>query len=101
MEQSGQINNIRNKWFYPERLQNDASPTSLFIIAIITVCIIAITITNRMIKARIKENMQNILEKNKIMQEALNMSDGYVVRLDIIHPMVYNIHGNHLTPSRK
>ena len=99
MEQSGQINNIHNKWFYPERLQNDASPTSLFIIAIITVCIIAITITNRMIKARIKENMQNILEKNKIMQEALNMSDGYVVRLDIIHPMVYNIHGNHLPPS--
>lgn len=96
LEQSGVIYRLRNKWLHPERNKDDASPLAFIAIIITGVIIITIVTANRMMAARIKKSTQHTLEKNKIMQEALNKSGNYVVRFDLKRERAYNIYGTYL-----
>lgn len=99
LEQSGTIHKMRNKWFHPELQDDDASPLVLPIIIIAIIIVIVIFAANRIMMARIKKNTQHSFEKNKMMQEALNMSGNSVICLDLRNNHVYNIYGNHLPPE--
>lgn len=99
MEQSGTIHKMQNKWFHPEKNDDDASPVVLIVILLSLAVAVTIFIANRVMAARIKRSTQHSAEKNKIMQEALNMSGNYVVQLNLVKPSVCNIHGTHLPPE--
>ena len=99
LEQSGTIHQMKLKWFHPERREDNASPVVLIIIILSLIIMVAIFVANHFMAARIKKTTQFSAEKNKIMKEALNMSGNFVLRLNLVNPHVYNVHGNHLPPE--
>ncbi|MGN1263793.1 MAG: transporter substrate-binding domain-containing protein, partial [Prevotella sp.] len=99
LEQAGTIHKMQMKWFHPEHRENNASPVVLIVIILSLIIVVAIFVANHFMASRIKKTTQFSLEKNKIMQEALNMSGNCVLRLNLVNPHVYNVHGNHLPPE--
>lgn len=99
LEQSGTVEKMSNKWFHPERKDNDVSPVVLLVIALAAVIVIIIFIANRIMAERIRSHARYAQERNKIMQEALNVSGKCVVRLDLSTPYVRNVYGEHLPPE--
>ena len=54
LEQSGDIDKIRDKWFHPERIHNDTSPIALLIIIGFVIAGIIIFLLSLLIRSRIK-----------------------------------------------
>ncbi len=99
LEQSGVVNNVFNKWFHPEKIDNNVSPVVLIIIIVLIIIVGAFIVVNHFVSLRIKHGTRHSSERTKIMTEALNMNGNYVVRLDLDGGTVKNIYGMHLPPE--
>ena len=99
LDQSGVVSKIFNKWFHPEKPDNDVSPVVFIIIIVLIIIVGAFIVTNHFIALRIKHGTRHTFERTKIMTEALNMNGNYVVRLDFEEESVKNIYGMHLPPE--
>ena len=99
LEQAGEIDRIRDKWFHPERVHNDSSPIALFIIigAIITTAIGFLL--SRLMISRVKAAVRKSVDLNNMMTQALSMGDYYVIEHDLWTDHIINIYGNLLPPS--
>lgn len=96
LEQAGELEVIRDKWFHPERIHNDTSPYALILlIGIIIVVIITILLTY-LIRSRVKLAIRKSLDLNQIMEQALNMGNYYVVEYDLKGNILRNQYGDML-----
>ena len=94
LEQSGEIVQIRDKWFYPERVHNDTSPVTLIIlIGVIVAGIIAFLLT-QLIRTRVKNAISRSVDLNRMMTQALNMGNFAIIEYDIERNHLRNLHGN-------
>ena len=99
MEQAGEIERIRDKWFHPERVHNDSSPIALFLI-IGAVIIIAIGILlSRLLHFRIQTAVRKSVDINHMMSQALNAGEYYVIEHDLLSDHIINIYGDLLPPG--
>ena len=99
LEQSGEIEKIRDKWFYPERVHHDSSPVSLIVLITIIILGIIAFLLSRLIKARVKAAVKKSIELNQMMKQALDMGNFYVIDYDVKTRLFKNIYGN-LLPER-
>ena len=98
LEQAGEMEVIRDKWFHPERIHNDTSPYVLFLLAGIIIVIIIAFLLSRLIRIRVKAAVNKSLDLNQMMEQALNMGNYSVVIYDIKGNWLHNEYG-HLLPE--
>ena len=94
LEQSGELELIRDKYFHPERIHNDTSPLSLFILVGIIILLIIFLLMSRLIRVRVKQAVRKTYDLNQMMNQALNMGNYYVVEFDLQTGRIRNLHGS-------
>lgn len=94
LEQSGELELIRDKFFHPERVHNDTSPIALFILAGVIIVLIIAFLLGRLIRARVKQAVRKTYDLNQMMSQALNMGKYYVVVYDLHTDQLRNLHGS-------
>lgn len=93
MEQSGDLQRIHDKWFHPERVHDDASPLAPFILIGLILAGIAVFAAGRLLSLRVQASVRRNTELNRIIAQALDMDDYYVLEYDVVFGKVRNIHG--------
>lgn len=99
MEQSGDIQKIRDKWFHPERVHNDASPMALILLIAIIVIVVVALMFSRMMRIKVKKAVVKSLDMNQMMIEALKSGNYYVIEYDLKTQMMRNSYGDMLPPE--
>ena len=94
LEQSGELQQIRDTWFHPERVHNDTSPYTLIILIGVIVAGIITFLLSRLIRSRVKAAIYKSLDLNQMMTQALNMGNFHVIEYDISSDRFRNVHGN-------
>ena len=93
LEQEGEIEKIRDKWFHPEKVHNDTSPISLILLFSIIILGIIAFLFSHLIKARVKAATRKSVELNQMMKQALDMGNYYVIGFDVKSKYYNNIYG--------
>ena len=93
MEQNGDLEVLRDKWFHPERIHDDTSPYALIVLAGAVIAVIIGVLMARLVRARVKQAVRKTEDLNNMMEQALNMGKYYVFTIDIATGRVHNIHG--------
>ena len=96
MEQDGDIQKIRDKWFHPERVHNDASPMALILLIAIVMAAIVILLFSHMMRVRVKKAVEQSLDINQMMTQALRSGNFYVIENDLETNHMRNIYGDML-----
>ena len=99
MEQEGDLQKVQDKWFHPERLQEDASPLTVAIFTVLGVLLLVVLLLGALIHLRVKAAVSRNTELKNMMEQALHMGDYYVLEYDIQTGMVRNAYGNLLPPE--
>lgn len=94
LEQSGELQAIHDKWFYPERVHNDSSPISLFILIGSVIAIIIVFLLSRLIRARVQAAIVRTGDVNSMMSQALKMGSFYVTEYDVETDSYRNVYGS-------
>lgn len=93
LEQAGELEKIYDKWFHPERVHDDASPVTLYILGGLIVLGILIFLLNRLTTFRVRTAVRKSGEVNGMMRQALNMGDYSVMEYDIMTGHIRNVYG--------
>ena len=93
MEQSGELEMLRDKWFHPERVHDNTSPIALIVLAGAIIAVIIVVLMTRLVRARVKQAVRKTEDLNHMMEQALNMGKYYVFAIDITTGRTHNIHG--------
>ena len=96
LEQSGDMQKTHDKWFHPERVHNDASPVSLFLLITILVAGTAIMLFSQIIRIRVKKAVEKSVDMNQLMHEALRSGNYYVIENDLHTYRLRNVYGEML-----
>ena len=94
LEQSGELELIRDKFFHPERVHNDTSPVALIVLAGVIILLIIAFLLGRLIRARVKQAVRKTFDLNQMMSQALNMGNYYVIVYDLHTDQLRNLHGS-------
>lgn len=93
LEQSGDLDELRDKWFHPERVHDDTSPIALIVLAGAIIAVIIGVLMTRLVRARVRQAVRRTEDLNNMMEQALNMGNYYVFTIDILTGRTHNIHG--------
>ena len=96
LEQAGDIQKIRDKWFHPERVHNDASPMALILLIAIAMAAIVILLFSHMMRVRVKKAVEQSLDINQMMTQALSSGNFYVIENDLETNRIRNTYGDML-----
>ncbi len=94
LEQSGEIVQIRDKWFHPERVHNDTSPVTLILLIGVIIAGIIAFLLSQLIRTRVKNAISRSVDLNRMMTQALNMGNYATIEYDIEKNRLRNLHGN-------
>ncbi len=94
LQQSGDLEALRIKWFHQERMQPEASYTLLYILLVVTLIALAIFAIFRIAKRRVKTAMKHNKAMEAMMHQALSMGNYAVFINEIRKGHVSNLHGN-------
>lgn len=97
MKQSGEVEQINNRWMHPERINtiNDI-PMSVYVILGGILLFILFYLLNRLAHARVNNVMRYSSELNEMMLKALHMGRFYVMQYDIRQNHFTNRYGTFL-----
>lgn len=96
LEQNGELEIIRDKWFHPERVHNDTSPISLLILLGLALAVFAGFLMNRIVTMRVNAAVRQSADINNLMKTALSMGDYSVVEYDLEANLLRNPYGHFL-----
>ena len=94
MEQSGELQQIHDKWFHPELVHDNTSPVAIFVLAGAAIAVIIALLLSRLVRARVEVAVNRSADLNNMMQQALNMGGYDVIAFDTMSHMSYNVHGS-------
>ena len=98
LEQNGELEIIRDKWFHPERVHDNTSPVSLIIILGLALAVFAGFLINRLITLRVRATVRKSTELNSMMKTAIGMGDFSVIEYDVEGNLLRNLYG-HILPT--
>ena len=99
LEQSGDLQRIRDRWFHPERVHNDTSPLSLFILIFLAIVGAVVFLLSRLITLRVRSAVRKTTDVNNIMRQALSMGNYFMMEFDVPANMLRNKYGDFLPPE--
>ena len=98
LEQAGELQEIYDRWFHPERTHDDTSPVALFIIGGLVAATIVVFVLTRIVTRRVRNAVQEISDLGQMMDQVLNMGDYFVVERDLQENILHNKYG-HMLPQ--
>ena len=78
LDQSGDIELLRDKWFHPERHHDNASPIVLYAAIAVAAIVLLLFLLNRLVSRSVRRKTLKNSEQSRIMNLALDMG-GYMV----------------------
>ena len=90
LEQAGELQEIYDHWFHPEREHDDESPVALLILAGLLLAAIVISLLVWFVRRRVRQKVSESSDLVKMMDQVLNMGDYYVVEWDLHANMLRN-----------
>ena len=99
LKQSGEIENLQNRWFHPERVENETSPVAIYIILGVLLLAGIFYLFNRLARAHVRSVTRNSSELNEMMYKALHMGNFNVMEYDIANGRMTNRYGSILPDS--
>jgi len=96
LEQAGELQEIYDKWFRPERVHDDASPVTLVLIIGLSAAVLLILLLVHLTRRRVMKAVQRSIDINHMMSQAMNMGNYYVVEWDYEAGLITNKYGNML-----
>ncbi|MBR1934092.1 MAG: transporter substrate-binding domain-containing protein [Prevotella sp.] len=96
LDQSGALEKIRDKWFFPERVHNDTSPVAIYITLGVLLLVIAVYAVNRIVSRRVKVVTRKNSDLENMMTQALSMGKYSVTVYDVQTDRFSNTHGEML-----
>ncbi|MBO5593380.1 MAG: transporter substrate-binding domain-containing protein [Prevotella sp.] len=94
LKQSGEIALIQDRWFHPERINNESTPIYLYIAIAALLLAVLLYFLSRLAKAHVKMSTRASTELNEMMYKALHMGNFDVMQYDIAHDRVTNHYGD-------
>ena len=98
LEQSGKLKHIYNKWFHPEYTFNDTSPAAIYISLVVLLAVVVLLLLNRLAKNRATQATRRKLDVERMMLQALSMSNYVSIEYDGTSGRFFNKHG-HMIPD--
>ena len=98
LEQNGELEIIRDRWFHPERIHDDTSPVSLLILLGLALAVIAGFLFNRLITMRVNAAVGKSADLNSMMRTALRMGNYSIIEYDVPGNLLRNRYGQ-ILPS--
>ena len=99
LKQSGEVEELQNRWFHPERVKGHMSPLVVYIILGVLLLAAFFYLFNRLAKAQVRSMTRHVSETNDMILTALHMGDFIVMEYDIANDLVVNRYG-HLLPDK-
>lgn len=96
LKQRGDIEDIRNKWFHPERVKHPIPPAAIYITIGGLLLTLLLMLFSRLAKNIIKEAIRKSNELNKMIYRALDMGNFNVIVYDIRCDRFTNQYGSML-----
>ena len=94
LEQAGELQNVYDRWFHPERVHDDASPLALIILAGLLMAAVGVSLLIWLVRRRVGKTISESSDLGQIMDQVLNMGDYFVVEWDFKTNMLHNKYGN-------
>lgn len=99
LEQRGELELIRDKWFHPERHHDNASPYILYIAIAAVLLILLLSLLNRLIARNVRRMTLKNSEQARLMDLALDLGGYMVAEYDVQKDQFKNMHGNLMDES--
>lgn len=94
LQQSGKINLMRERWFYPDRAAQHTSPLVWYLVLGGLLLAIFILVVYRFTILRVRKVMKRNSLTETMMRQALNMGDFSVITINLRRNLVTNQHGH-------
>ena len=99
LKQSGDLEQMLNKWFHPERVQSETPPVTIYVILGILALAALLYLFNRLAKAHVKSATRNSTLLSEMMYKALQMGNFQVMEYDIANDRFTNCYGSTILPK--
>lgn len=99
LKQSGEIERMNDRWFHPERADDDDLPITGYIIIGVLLLAFVLYLFNRLARARVQAVNQDSTDLNNMMYKALAMGNFNVMEYDIANDRFTNRYG-HILPEK-
>ena len=96
LEQAGELQQIYDRWFHPERSHDDASPVVLFILAGLLLTVIVVSLLIYFVRQRVRKAVRQSSDLGQMMEQVLNMGDYFVLEWDFKKNVLRNKYGDML-----
>lgn len=93
LKQSGEISVLQDKWFHPERIQDETKPFAFYVVITALLFIVFIYLFNRLARAHVRASTRQSTELNEMMYKALHMGNFIVMEYDIRNDRFTNKYG--------
>lgn len=93
LKQSGEISVLQNKWFHPERIQDETKPFAFYVVITALLFIVFIYLFNRLARAHVRASTRQSTDLNEMMYKALHMGNFIVMEYDIRNDRFTNKYG--------
>ena len=90
LEQAGELQNIYDHWFHPERQHDDESPVALFIVGGLLLATVIVYLLIRLVRQRVRMAVRESSDLGQMMDQVLNMGDYFVLEWDFEINMLRN-----------
>ena len=99
MKQSGELQEILNRWYHPDRLEQHNLPLWLLIAGAILLLAVVCFLFHRLARRNVMQAHRKHTELNEMMYKALHMGSFKVMEYDIAHDRMTNRYGDILPPG--
>ena len=94
LEQAGELQKIYDKWFHPERVHDDTSPWAVIALVAVAIVGLIVFLLIRLTKMRVNAAIRQSSELHRMMDQALEMGEYFVLEWDINGNLLRNKYGN-------
>jgi len=94
LQQSGEIDRLRDKWFHSEELQKHTSPMVFYVALAVVLLALFFLSFYRLAKRRVRSSLHRNEELTTMMHHALSMGEYKVLTINCRRNLVTNLHGN-------
>ena len=101
LEQNGELDLIRDKWFHPERSHDNASPLFVYIAIAALVLLLILFLLNRLVSRRVNQMTLKNSEQTRLMNLALDMGGYMVTEYNPRRDNFKNLRGNMIDEEKK
>lgn len=99
MNQRGDIEDLQNKWFYPDRRTHDISTIAYALLAIAIIALVVVAALNRVIMVRTHYRARRMRQATNMMRAAIRLDGRAVISFDFSDGMARNMAGDFLPPE--